>query len=62
MYGFIYMAGYLFFDGFTSVFQEKLFRGYKMTTYNQMIYVNACSGVLSLGSTYLHVPGSETSI
>merc|ERR1711862_183750 len=42
-----FMGGYLFFDGFTSVFQEKLFKGYKMTTYNQMFYVNICSGVIS---------------
>jgi len=47
-YGILLMAGYMFLDGFTSVFQEKLFHGYKMSTYNQMLYVNAASAVISL--------------
>ena len=47
------MGGYLFFDGFTSVFQEILFRGYKMSTYNQMLYVNLCSGILTLAGLSL---------
>jgi len=46
-YGLLLMGGYVFADGFTSVFQEKLFRGYKMSTYNQMLYVNATSAVIS---------------
>jgi len=50
MYGLFLMAGYLFSDGFTSTFQEKLFRGYEMSTYNQMLYVNLCSAALSLAS------------
>jgi len=41
------MVGYLFIDGFTSVFQEKMFKGYKMSTYNQMLYVNLCSGLIT---------------
>lgn len=48
IYGLMFMAGYLFFDGFTSVFQEKLFRGYKMSTYNQMLYVNIFSALISI--------------
>ena len=44
------MGGYLFSDGFTSVFQEKLFKGYKMSTYNQMLYVNMFSAFISLVS------------
>lgn len=47
-YGLVLMMGYLLFDGFTSTFQEKLFGGYKMTIYNQMLYVNICSGLMSL--------------
>jgi len=47
-YGLLLMGGYLFADGFTSTFQEKLFRGYEMSTYNQMLYVNLCSGIFSL--------------
>jgi adenosine 3'-phospho 5'-phosphosulfate transporter B2 len=44
------MVGFLFIDGFTSTFQEKLFKGYTMSTYNQMLYVNLCSTVLSLAT------------
>lgn len=47
-YGLLLMLGYLGFDGFTSTFQEKLFSGYQMTIYNQMLYVNMCSGMMSL--------------
>jgi len=47
-YGLLLMGGYLFSDGFTSTFQEKLFKGYEMSTYNQMLYVNLCSGLISL--------------
>jgi len=46
-YGLLLMGGYLFCDGFTSVFQEKLFKGYNMSTYNQMLYVNLCSAIIS---------------
>jgi len=48
MIGFIIMITYLFFDGFTSTFQEKLFRGYVMSTNHQMLYVNAYSMLLSI--------------
>jgi len=41
--GILIMLLYLCFDGFTSTFQEKLFRGYSMSTHNQMFYVNAFS-------------------
>lgn len=47
-YGLLLMLGYLGFDGFTSTFQEKLFAGYQMTIYNQMLYVNLCSGLMSI--------------
>lgn len=47
-YGLLLMLGYLGFDGFTSTFQEKLFAGYQMTIYNQMMYVNLCSGLMSI--------------
>lgn len=48
-FGLLLMLGYLAFDGFTSTFQEKLFSGYQMTIYNQMLYVNLCSGFMSMG-------------
>ena len=46
--GLLLILGYLGFDGFTSTFQDKLFRGYQMETYNQMLYVNGVSATLSL--------------
>ncbi|KAK3244938.1 hypothetical protein CYMTET_45472 [Cymbomonas tetramitiformis] len=48
MWGVALMLGYLGFDGFTSTFQDKLFKGYQMETYNQMLYVNLCSACVSL--------------
>jgi adenosine 3'-phospho 5'-phosphosulfate transporter B2 len=48
VYGLLLMAGYLFSDGFTSTFQEKLFKGYNMSTYNQMLYVNIFSTLFIL--------------
>ncbi|KAK4534883.1 hypothetical protein CDCA_CDCA03G0908 [Cyanidium caldarium] len=46
--GLALMVVYLAFDGFTSTFQEKLFRGYTMSAYNQMLYVNLTSAAISL--------------
>ncbi|BDA48713.1 Adenosine 3'-phospho 5'-phosphosulfate transporter 1 [Coccomyxa sp. Obi] len=48
VWGFALMLGYLGFDGFTSTFQDKLFKGYNMSTYNQMLYVNMFSTLVSL--------------
>lgn len=64
-YGLLLMAGYLSFDGFTSVFQEKLFRGYKMSTYNQMLYVNLASSIFSFVTLILSgqlVPAIQFSV
>jgi adenosine 3'-phospho 5'-phosphosulfate transporter B2 len=47
-FGLILMALYMFFDGFTSTFQEKMFKGYTMSTYDQMIYVNTCSAAICI--------------
>ena len=47
-WGAFLMLGYLGFDGFTSTFQDSLFKGYSMSTYNQMLYVNAFSSLVSL--------------
>jgi len=35
------------FDGFTSTFQDKLFKGYNMEIHNQIFYTTLCSCVLS---------------
>ena len=48
MWGALLMLGYLGFDGFTSTFQDSLFKGFSMSTYNQMLYVNAFSSLVSL--------------
>ena len=42
------MAGYLGFDGFTSTFQERLFRGYEMTSHHQVLFITAFSSALAL--------------
>ncbi|XP_040994097.1 UDP-galactose/UDP-glucose transporter 5B-like [Juglans microcarpa x Juglans regia] len=41
------MIGYLGFDGFTSTFQDKLFKGYDMDIHNQIFYTTLCSCILS---------------
>lgn len=48
VWGVSLMIGYLGFDGFTSTFQDKLFRGYNMEIHNQIFYTTLCSCVLSL--------------
>ncbi|KAK8943668.1 UDP-galactose/UDP-glucose transporter 5 [Platanthera guangdongensis] len=40
------MIGYLGFDGFTSTFQDKLFKGYDMEIHNQIFYTTLCSTFL----------------
>lgn len=53
IYGAMLMGGYLGFDGFTSTFQDKLFKGYHMETYNQVrtpprtavVAHSACKGI-----------------
>eukprot|EP01114_Cavostelium_apophysatum_P017906 TRINITY_DN5415_c0_g1_i1.p1 TRINITY_DN5415_c0_g1~~TRINITY_DN5415_c0_g1_i1.p1 ORF type:complete len:338 (+),score=27.33 TRINITY_DN5415_c0_g1_i1:234-1247(+) len=52
MIGLIIMITYLFFDGFTSTFQEKLFRGYSMSTNHQIFYVNCYSALLSAAGLF----------
>ncbi|XP_044504954.1 UDP-galactose/UDP-glucose transporter 5B-like [Mangifera indica] len=47
VWGVSLMAGYLGFDGFTSTFQDKLFKGYDMEIHNQIFYTVLCSCVLS---------------
>ncbi|XVF46469.1 hypothetical protein PTKIN_Ptkin03bG0028900 [Pterospermum kingtungense] len=47
VWGVFLMVGYLGFDGFTSTFQDKLFKGYNMEIHNQIFYTTLCSCVLS---------------
>jgi len=46
--GLVLLALFLAFDGFTSTFQEKLFKEHKTSKYNQMLYVNSWSTLVSL--------------
>lgn len=48
VWGVFLMIGYLGFDGFTSTFQDKLFKGYDMEIHNQIFYTTFCSCILSL--------------
>jgi adenosine 3'-phospho 5'-phosphosulfate transporter B2 len=47
VYGLGLLGCFLLLDGFTSTFQEKLFKEYKTTKYNQMLYVNLGSVAVS---------------
>lgn len=40
------------FDGFTSTFQDKLFKGYDMEIHNQIFYTTMCSCLFSLTGNY----------
>lgn len=51
-YGLFLLLCFLLFDGFTSTFQEKLFKDYKTSKYNQMLYVNVGSAMVSIGSLF----------
>jgi adenosine 3'-phospho 5'-phosphosulfate transporter B2 len=50
IYGLLFLLSFLLFDGFTSTFQEKLFKEHSTTKYNQMLYVNAGSTITSVTS------------
>merc|ERR1712232_1214014 len=50
IYGLLLLLAFLACDGFTSTFQEKLFKEHKTSKYNQMLYVNGASAVVSSGS------------
>lgn len=45
--GILLMLGYLGADGFTSTVQDQMFKGFQMTTYNQVLYVSLCSMAFS---------------
>eukprot|EP00210_Caulerpa_lentillifera_P001006 g969.t1 len=46
--GLLLMLSYLAFDGFTSNFQDNLFKGYKMSMFNQAFYVQLTATAQSL--------------
>lgn len=46
--GLALLLGFLALDGMTSTVQEKLFKEHATTTFNQMVYVNGISGLVSV--------------
>jgi len=48
IWGLALLLGFLAFDGFTSTFQEKLFKEHTTTKYNQMFYINMFSAITSI--------------
>jgi len=46
-YGLMLLGGFLALDGFTSTFQEKLFKDHVTSKYNQMLYINLGSCCIS---------------
>jgi len=48
--GFMLLLAFLGLDGFTSTMQEKLFKEHATSKYNQMMYVNMFSSVVSLAT------------
>jgi adenosine 3'-phospho 5'-phosphosulfate transporter B2 len=48
--GFLLLLAFLGLDGFTSTMQEKLFREHTTSKYNQMLYVNMFSSIVSLAT------------
>lgn len=50
IYGLLLLLAFLACDGFTSTFQEKLFKEHKTSKYNQMLYVNGGSALVSVVS------------
>jgi len=49
-YGLMLLGGFLALDGFTSTFQEKLFKDHVTSKYNQMLYINLGSCCISLST------------
>jgi len=47
LYGLLLLGVFLLLDGFTSTFQEKLFKEHVTSKYNQMLYINLGSCVIS---------------
>merc|ERR1719265_1865364 len=48
VYGLGLLLGFLAFDGFSSTFQEKLFKEHQTSKYNQMLYINLGSAFTSV--------------
>jgi hypothetical protein len=46
------MGGYLVADGYTSTFQQAMFRGHAMSSANQVLFISLCSLCLSLAGGF----------
>jgi adenosine 3'-phospho 5'-phosphosulfate transporter B2 len=53
VYGLALLVGFLLFDGFTSTFQEKLFKEHQTSKYNQMLYINLGSAFTAIISLFI---------
>lgn len=47
-YGLVLTVASITFDGFTSMYQEQLFREYGMSPFDQMVSINLCSAAIAL--------------
>jgi len=61
IYGILLLVAFLACDGFTSTFQEKLFKEHTTSKYNQMLYVNLFSTLVSV-TTLLSTGAMATAI
>merc|ERR1719401_1623251 len=53
VYGLLLLGGFLLLDGFTSTFQEKLFKEHVTSKYNQMMYINIGSCLISCSTVWI---------
>jgi adenosine 3'-phospho 5'-phosphosulfate transporter B2 len=64
-YGILLLAGFVAFDSFTTIFQERLFTEAKTSKYNQMLYINLFAAIISLGTCWIggeHWPWGELEV
>eukprot|EP00929_Paragymnodinium_shiwhaense_P114725 TRINITY_DN83218_c0_g1_i1.p1 TRINITY_DN83218_c0_g1~~TRINITY_DN83218_c0_g1_i1.p1 ORF type:complete len:467 (-),score=111.34 TRINITY_DN83218_c0_g1_i1:99-1499(-) len=59
VYGLMLLVAFLACDGFTSTFQELLFKEHQVSKFNQMLYVNSGSAFIALFSLLVSGMGSE---
>jgi len=59
-YGLLMLVAFVALDGFTSTFQEKLFRDHLTSKYNQMLYINLVSAIITLISLLISGFTSES--
>lgn len=60
LYGLVMLLAFVALDSFTATFQEKLFRDHLTSKYNQMLYINLVSAVITLVSLLMSGFTSES--